>query len=31
VPIYLGYLTGTALGSPERQSAMGDWTAEKAS
>jgi cytochrome c biogenesis protein CcdA len=31
VPIYLSYLTGTALGSPERQSAMGDWTAEKAS
>jgi cytochrome c-type biogenesis protein len=30
VPIYLGYLTGTALGSPERQS-VGDWTAEKAS
>jgi len=30
VPIYLGYLTGTALGSQERQS-VGDWTAEKAS
>ncbi len=30
VPIYLGYLTGTALGGPERQS-VGDWTAEKAS
>jgi cytochrome c-type biogenesis protein len=31
VPIYLGYLTGTALGSPEGQPVMGDWTAEKAS
>jgi cytochrome c-type biogenesis protein len=30
VPIYLGYLTGTALGSPERQP-VGDLTAEKAS
>ena len=29
VPIYLGYLTGTALGSQEQ--AVGDWTAEKAS
>ncbi len=30
VPIYLGYLTGTALGSAEGRAA-GDWTAEKAS
>ena len=30
VPIYLGYLTGTALGNPERQPA-GDWTAGKVS
>jgi cytochrome c-type biogenesis protein len=30
VPIYLGYLGGTALGNPERQPA-GDWTAEKVS
>ncbi len=35
VPIYLGYLTGTALGSPEQAAPaaqpVGDWTAEKAS
>ncbi len=35
VPIYLGYLTGTALGSPDQAASAaqsaGDWTAEKAS